>query len=82
MSFSYAEKGKNERLLSQGKRQSRVNYCPYGRKPHEDKAIQIEAYQPRKGKGYIKSAQENKGITRINNLANPSGSFDPEGSQS
>jgi len=58
----------NKRFPSQGKRQGRVNYCPCGRKPYADEAIQTEAYQPRKGKGDIKSVQENKGITGINSL--------------
>jgi len=61
--FSYVEKGKNERLPSQRKRQGNVKCCPFGREPCADKAIQIEAYQPRKGKGDIESAQENNWIT-------------------
>jgi len=61
--FSYAGKGENGRLSSQRKRQDKVNCCPFDREPHENKAIQIGAYQPGKGKGDIKSMQENKRIT-------------------
>jgi len=50
------EKGKTKDCRRQRKRQGKVNYCPFGREPHANKAIQIEAYQPRKGKGDIESA--------------------------
>jgi hypothetical protein len=76
------KKEKMERSPFQRKRQGKVNCCPFDREPHANKAIQIGAYQPGKGKGDTKSAQENKEITEINSLANPSGSFDPEGSLS
>ena len=63
ITFFYAENEEIGRLQFQGKRQDKINYCPFDRELHPNEAIQIRARRLRKGRGDTKSAQENEDIT-------------------
>jgi len=63
LSFSYAGRRKNEKMMFQRGGQGWVNHCPFDKEPYANKEKQIKANQPWKGSVDIGSAQERKEIT-------------------